>query len=102
MENRKRESGGTVFGMGDAIREEIARRRTSPQILVFDVCIFIIGFLFARCHIVFGSHPLGLAFVAFLPGGVWTALLGVVSGSLSLGRTGVIYAIIASKLETKK
>jgi len=95
MENKKSEERGAFFGIGEAIKERIEERRRSPLSIVFDLCVFIVGFLFARCHIVFGVRPLGLAFVAFLPRGVWSALLGVVCGSLSLGRTGVIYAIIS-------
>ena len=62
--------------------------------LWINICAVILGFLFGGCHLVFGSYPLGLAFVCALPSSVWFALAGVCLGSLTLGRSGVIYALI--------
>ncbi len=55
----------------------------------------LLGFLFGGTHVLFGAYPLGLALCSALRSGVWLALLGVVLGSLTLGRSGVIYALIA-------
>ena len=63
--------------------------------LIYDLTIFVIGFLLARCQIILGARPVGLAYVAMLQGGIWSALLGVVIGSLSLGSEGVIFAAAA-------
>ena len=54
----------------------------------------VIGFLFGGCHLVFGAYPLGVALVSALPSSVWPALIGTVLGSLTLGRGGMIYAMI--------
>ncbi len=53
-----------------------------------------VGFLFGGCHTVFGAYPLGVAFVSALPSFVWPALSGAALGSLTLGRGGMIYAMI--------
>ncbi len=53
-----------------------------------------LGFLFGGCHFVFGSYPFGLGFIAALPSAVWPALVGAALGSLSIGRSGIIYAMI--------
>ena len=74
---------------------EIERRTTSRQearLLGRDILLFTIGFLLTRCHLVFGAHPLGLAFLAALPVGVWSALLGAVIGGISMGLSGIIFA----------
>jgi len=68
-------------------------RATSPRALLYDLVILTLGFLFARCHVIFGAHPLGLAIIALLTGGVWQATLGVAIGALSLGADGIIFAV---------
>ena len=72
--------------------EEAKLKREAP---LLDVITFFIAFLFARCHIVFGSHPLAIAFIAVLPTRVWIAVLGAAAGSLTLGKSGIIYAMIS-------
>lgn len=62
---------------------------------VTEIIIFTIALLFSRCHVIFGTHPLGLAFLSVLPSFVWSAAIGTVAGSLTLGESGVIYAIIS-------
>lgn len=94
MEGKNSE--GSIFdGVNLMIKEGIERRRKDPAAVLFDGMILLVAFLFSRCHIIFGAYPLGIATVAFLPKGVWVALIGAVVGSLSLGGTGVIHAIIA-------
>ena len=66
--------------------------REDGRMLLFDLMLFSVGFLLSRCHLIMGARPLGLAFVAVLPTGVWPALGGVVIGSLSLGLEGIIFA----------
>ncbi len=95
MENRKTDSVGFFDGIGTMIRGELEKRRGDPKALVFDAMVVIIAFLFSGSHIVFGSYPLGVAFVAVVPRGVWLALIGAVAGSLSLGKSGIIHAIIS-------
>jgi serine/threonine protein phosphatase PrpC len=60
--------------------------------LTQDLILFTIGFLFTRCHLVFGAHPISLAFLAALPTGVWSALLGGVVGGFSMGLNGIIFS----------
>ncbi len=94
MENK--ETGSISFGHGvkAMIKGEFERRRKNTRSLFLDLIIFFVSFLFARCHIVFGAYPLATSFVAVLPQGVWIALLGAVAGSLTLGKNGIIHAII--------
>ena len=65
-------------------------------LLAKDILLFTIGFLLTRCHFVFGAHPLGLAFLAALPVGVWSTLLGAAVGGISMGLDGVIFAAAAA------
>lgn len=62
--------------------------------LWINVASAAIGFLLAGCHFAFGAYPFGVAFVAALPSSVWPALVGAALGSLTLGRGGMIYAMI--------
>ena len=64
--------------------------------LAKDLLLFTAGFLFTRCHLIFGAHPIGLAFLAALPFGVWSALLGAVVGGFSMGLSGIIFAASAA------
>ena len=95
MEDKKTEKVGFFDGIGILIKNEFARRREDAGAAFFDIAVFVIAFLFSRCHIAFGAYPLGISFVAILPRGVWIALIGAVIGSLSLGKSGVIHAIIS-------
>lgn len=71
-------------------REERANDKKS---LLLDLGIFAIGFVLARCHLVFGAYPLGIGFLAILPIRVWPALLGTVLSHLSMGQGGLIFAV---------
>ena len=67
-------------------------KREAP---LLDIMTFFIAFIFSRCHVIFGSHPLAIAFIAVLPTRVWIAVLGAVSGALTLGKAGIIYSMIS-------
>ena len=95
MENKKTNGVGFFDGIGTMIRGELEKRRGDAKSLVFDAMVVIVEFLLSVCHIVFGAYPLGVAFVAVLPRGVWLALIGAVAGALSLGKSGIIHAIIS-------
>ena len=95
MENKKTEGVGFFDSIGIMIKGELEKRRGDSTALLFDAVVLIVSFLFARCHIVFGAYPLGVAFVAVMPRGVWISLIGSVAGALSLGKAGVIHAIIS-------
>ncbi len=95
MENKKTEGVGFFDSIGLMIKGELDKRKGDSTALLFDAVVLIISFLFARCHIVFGAYPLGIAFVGVLPRGVWISLIGCVAGALSLGKLGVIHAIIS-------
>lgn len=88
-ENKKSRS------LSQAISEAIDERRKNPRIFIRDAVVFVIGFLFARCHVVFGARPLAISLLCALPYRVWVALIGCVFGALTLGRAGFIYAMIA-------
>ena len=72
--------------------EEARMKREAP---LLDIMTFFIAFIFSRCHIIFGSHPLAIALIAVLPNRVWIAVLGAVSGALTLGRSGIVYSMIS-------
>lgn len=74
------------------MKEEIKDDRRA---LVYDLAVFVTGFLFSRCQIIVGARPLGISLVALLTNGVWPALIGVSIGSLSLGIDGIIFAVAA-------
>ncbi len=82
-----------AFGKSNASGEERSDRQGVRTLR--DLCCVALGFLFGGCHFVFGAYPLGIALVSVLPRGILAALLGVVVGSLTLGRIGIIYALIA-------
>lgn len=92
-EKTKKKSG--AFGVG-GIKESLASREIARGNLrlASDIGTVALGFLFGGCHLIFGSYPLGLSLVCVLPKGVWLALLGVALGSLTLGRSGIIYGMI--------
>ncbi len=70
------------------------RRRRDKLEAVLDLLVFAIGLVFARRHVIFGAHPLSIALVAALPSRVFTCAIGSVIGALSLGKAGIIYAMI--------
>ena len=90
-EKRKQQRAGVVSSIKHSI-EEAKAKREAPML---DVLVFFISFLFSTCHVIFGSHPLAIAFIALLPTRVWIAVLGAISGALTLGKSGIIYSMIA-------
>lgn len=97
METRQRDEGRGAFALGKRIRESIKRDGVGVGGLKLwiNAGALVIGFLFGGCHFAFGAYPLGVALTASLPYSVWPALVGVALGSLTLGRGGMIYAMIA-------
>jgi hypothetical protein len=89
-EKKKKRNVGFVGTIRHSI-EEAKMKREAP---LLDVVTFFIAFIFSRCHVVFGSHPLAISFIAVLPSRVWIAVLGAVSGALTLGKSGIIYSMI--------
>lgn len=90
-EKKKKRNVGFVGTIRHSI-EEAKMKREAP---LLDVVTFFIAFIFSRCHVVFGSHPLAISFIAVLPSRVWIAVLGAVSGALTLGKSGIIYSMIS-------
>lgn len=86
---------GIFARIGSLFSSAEEARHGDKRALIFDLCIFTLALFFARCHVLFSSRPLGIAFIAILPVGVPVATLGAIVGSLSLGRGGVIYAVIS-------
>ncbi|MBQ7406818.1 MAG: SpoIIE family protein phosphatase [Clostridia bacterium] len=89
--NKKREAG--VMGAWQAQRE---KWKNEPTALALDLAILLIGFVLGRGHLAFGAYPLGLAFIAVLPSHVAVATLGCFLGALSMGKSGVIFALISA------
>lgn len=78
------------------IRQTIKGEGCEPSALACDLMIFTVGFLMARCHLLFGVRPLGIALVSAMPIGVWQGLLGSVIGGLSLGVEGIVFAVASA------
>ena len=91
--NKEKERLGFFKGLGVLFTEVKSLAKKERNIL-YDLAFVCVGFLFARCHLLFGAYPLALAFVSSLPLGVFGALLGAVIGSLTLGRIGMVFAIV--------
>ena len=64
--------------------------------LLFNLSVFTVALLFARCHVAFGAHPLGVAIVSLMPFGTFASLLGAFVGSITLGSEGIIYAVCST------
>lgn len=75
------------------IREGVKRRRGKGAFLL-DGWMLLLGFLFARCHVAFGTYPLGLVLVASSPTRVIIIAIGAMLGSLTLGSVGYIGAVL--------
>ena len=90
----KRRKDGFFKSLGMLFIEAKARARIERNLL-YDITLLGVGFLLARCHLIFGADPLSLAFICSLPIGVWSALLGTVVGSITLGRAGIVYSVVA-------
>ena len=82
-------------GIVTKIRDAFDLRKRSKAAAAYDVILLLLGFLLSRTHVVFGAHPLGIALLSLLRGRVWLATLGAVIGSLTLGKSGIIYAMIS-------
>lgn len=96
MDNERENSAPSFFGgIRAMIRQEGERRKSERGALITDVIVFLVAFFFARRHIAFGAYPLATALVAVLPSRVVIALIGAVTGALTLGKSGVIHAIIS-------
>ena len=67
---------------------------TDAAAFAYDLFFFTLGFLFSRCHLIFGAYPLGIALLSLLPHSVLPALGGSVIGALTLGGEGLILAAI--------
>ncbi len=78
-------------GIKKLFNDEKIKHREGTE-LAKDLGLFALGFLFSRAHLIFGARPVGLALVALLPTGIWSALTGCVIGALSMGIEGIIFA----------
>lgn len=81
--------------IADTLRTELEKRKRSKEQVLIDLGVFTAALLLARCHVVFGAHPLAIGFIAVLPARVWIAAAGAAVGSLTLGSAGIIYAMIS-------
>ncbi|MBE6536365.1 MAG: hypothetical protein E7673_00275 [Ruminococcaceae bacterium] len=92
----KRKEKSALGTLGKSIKESIKRDGIGVGSfrLWINVGAAVIGFLLGGCHLAFGAYPFGVAFVSALPSAVWSALVGAALGSLTLGKGGMIYAMI--------
>jgi len=92
---QKAEKGGFLGALIGRIRSAFLPKKDSRWDTVLNFARLLLGLVFARTHIIFGAHPLAVALLSVLPRGVWWTLLGSIIGSLTLGRAGIIYAMIS-------
>ncbi len=85
---------GFVSRVSGNIASMIRARQGGRAEAVYDTLVFLLALVFSRTSLLFGSHPLGIALVAALPQRVWMATLGAVVGALTLGGSGVLYAMV--------
>ena len=62
--------------------------------LLINGVYMLVSFLFARCHTLFGAHPLAIALLSSLPTHLFPSLAGAVVGSLTLGREGIVLSLV--------
>ena len=94
-EGKKRKKTSLSSRINEAVKTAIDARRHDKVKTATDLLFLLLGLLFSRCHIIFGSHPLGIALLAILPGRVWVTLFGCIIGTLTLGKGGLVYAMIS-------
>lgn len=75
------------------LKEQVRKKSCERWELTRDLGLFSLGFLLSRCHLLFGVRPIGMAFICTMPRGVWPTLFGAIIGYLSLGYTGIIFAV---------
>lgn len=92
----KKEGGGLVGSITASIKRSFAKTREGAESPIYDAAVFVLAFLFARCHALFGAYPIAIGVIAVLPARVWLAVLGSVTGALTLGKAGIIYSIISA------
>lgn len=91
----KKQGVGLITSVKYGIKHSIEEAKSKREAPLLDILAFAIAFIFARCHIVFGAHPLAIALLSVLPSRVWLAVLGAACGSLTMGKSGIIYSMIS-------
>ena len=81
--------------LGKLAAEARERRRRDKTVALVDLIVMVVAALASRTHVVFGSHPIAIGMIAVLPTRVVAATFGAVVGALTLGRSGIIYAMIS-------
>ncbi len=89
------QGGGFLGNLWGRVCAMFAPKKDARWDAVLNFARFLLGLVFSRTHIIFGAHPLGVALLSVMPRGVWWTLLGSIIGSLTLGRAGIIYAMIS-------
>ena len=92
---KKKHSGGFLSAVRQAIKNSLSHGRENATTPLFDAVVLAAAFLVARCHVVFGAHPIALGLIAVLPSRVWFAVIGASLGAMTLGKAGFIYAMIS-------
>lgn len=92
----KREGGGFLGNITASVKRSFTLAREGAEAPIYDAAVFVLSFLFARCHVIFGSYPLAIGAIAVLPHRVWLAVLGSITGALTLGKAGIIYSMISA------
>ncbi len=95
-QDARAERHGPIQRVKKELKAAISKRQANKLEPALDLCTFLIALLFARCHAVFGAHPFSVAFISILPSRVWIAVLGSALGALTLGKQGLIYAMISA------
>lgn len=94
-EARKKKRGGWFARLKESFLGSLSIRKGAKDAPVLDIIAFVTALLFARSHVVFGAHPLAIAWLSVLPSRVWVASAGAIVGALTLGKPGIIYIVIS-------
>ncbi len=91
----KKRGGGFFSTVIRSVKNSLTHGRDSASAPLLDAVVLASSFLVARCHVIFGAYPIALGLIAVLPTRVWFAVIGASLGALTLGKAGIIYAMIS-------
>ena len=62
--DERRGGRGILSGIGSAIKKSFTQREGGAMAPLYDSAVFVIAFLLARCHLIFGAYPRAIAVIA--------------------------------------
>ncbi|MBQ8879354.1 MAG: SpoIIE family protein phosphatase [Clostridia bacterium] len=100
LKDREEQAADSKGGIGEKysrmVKGALSGAALGEKSILYYTVVFTLALLFGRCHTVFSAHPLGIAMTALMPEQVFVTAAGCVLGSLTVGRSGIIYALAVS------